>query len=366
MAFAPGFSLLPSLQVSTAIFKCFCDRLPFGMLERRHHCRLCGGVICGRAECSLFIPLHRLDNVIVDVRVCPACHASIFRPSTSMSSSSLIFGIDEEWPLEHEYARLQQRKQQIEDLLAQFTDKLAQFHEAFSGEDGESLEELRHEIVSCKETLLLVISFYESIAKGIRDLPVDDTLAIGTDVLRAPLIFEQQVKQLQSDICRAALTFVQGQRYKLRLTLPEERDRQKLLRRTASSPVALGSSVSRLMQSVYIPQLIESANNQLRAIARQSRRGSHTRSTEQAGSPNADDHGIVMANLPALMQRLDVFAEQRASLELQINLSRDEGEKEILREALAEVDDEIRRLQVAVSGATAATAGRGITRNGSS
>lgn len=336
------------------------------MLERRHHCRLCGGVICGRAECSLFIPLRRRDDVFVDVRVCPTCHSSVFRPSISMSSSSLIFGIDGEWPLEHEYMRLQQRRQQIEDLLAQFTDKLAQFHEAFSREDVdcESLEELRHEIVSCKETLLLVISFYESIAKNVRDLPVDSTLAIGTDVVRAPLIFEQQVKQLQSDICRAALTFVQGQRYKLRLTLPEERDRPRLLRKAASSPAVHRPSVSRLMQSIYIPQLIESANNQLRAIAKQSRRKSHVRSVDQVGPSNADDHGVVMANLPALMQRLGVFVEQRACLELQINLSSDESEKEILKEALAEVDDEVRRLQLAVSGATASAASGGITRNG--
>ena len=70
-------------------------RTKFGLLEGRHHCRVCGNVIC--TGCSLFLPIRLADDTIQDVRICPTCHSIVFRPpppSPRLQSSlaSMIHG----------------------------------------------------------------------------------------------------------------------------------------------------------------------------------------------------------------------------------------------------------------------------------
>ena len=51
---------------------CFCCRVEFSTLQRRHHCRACGGVFC--AQCSRWRTLLPHLGYDSPARVCEMCH----------------------------------------------------------------------------------------------------------------------------------------------------------------------------------------------------------------------------------------------------------------------------------------------------
>lgn len=53
----------------------------FTLMERRHHCRMCGGLFCNK--CTRFrTPLPRL-KMYSPVRVCEECHGKATTPTSS-------------------------------------------------------------------------------------------------------------------------------------------------------------------------------------------------------------------------------------------------------------------------------------------
>ena len=59
-----------------------CEKTRFGLLKRKHHCRLCGVVMCG--DCVENFPLRILrptgtSAVVFEIKICLKCHSLIFR-----------------------------------------------------------------------------------------------------------------------------------------------------------------------------------------------------------------------------------------------------------------------------------------------
>lgn len=57
---------------------CFLCMKEFNLLNRRHHCRLCGRIICGDSGCLGFIPI-KLLNEAKDLKSCSKCYKTLFR-----------------------------------------------------------------------------------------------------------------------------------------------------------------------------------------------------------------------------------------------------------------------------------------------
>lgn len=294
-------------------------------------------MICG--GCSLFLPLRLADDTIRDVRICPACHSIVFKPPSTLSSTSILFGIDDAWPLQAHYSKLQKLRHQIDDLLDQYTSKLALFNEKFASHDSataaEDLSELRDDITTAKETLLLVMGHFDQIALKIRDLPYD------TSCTESPnrIVFETYLSNLQAAICKSSLDFSKGQRFKLRLRLPEEKER---LQRATSAPTLSKPS---LLSS--LPLILQSANQQFQLL--RTRRSPSHEPLRYPSSPKNDVSGkekaLHLSELPKLLQDLDTLLTQHQHIELQINLSKELDERETLKHALEDLDREILRLQ---------------------
>ena len=322
-----------STQVHT-LFLSFFSRTKFGLLESKHHCRVCGHVIC--TGCSLFLPIRLGDDTIEDVRLCPTCHSIVFRPPSSLSSASIIFGIDDSWPIQAHYNKLQKLRHQIDDLLDQYTSKLALFNERFVAHEslGDSWSDLRDDISTAKETLLLVMGHFDQIALTIRDLPY------ATSSTESPnkIVFETHLSNLQSSICKAALDFSKSQRFKLRLKLPEDKER---LHRVASAPTLTKPS---LLSS--LPLILQSANQQFQFLRT---RRSPSYEPISPSHKQKEEEVLHVSVLPKLLQQLDALLTQHQHLELQINLSKKLDERETLRYALEDLDKEILRLQHRVS-----------------
>lgn len=79
--------LIPWASDSTAE-SCTCCHEPFSAIaNRRHHCRLCGRLLC--ASCSSIIPITPRDSASGKVRCCPKCHGLLFRYGSSASELTL-------------------------------------------------------------------------------------------------------------------------------------------------------------------------------------------------------------------------------------------------------------------------------------
>lgn len=270
--------------------------------------------------------------------MCPTCHSIVFRPPSTLSSASIIFGIDDAWPLQAHYNKLQKLRHQIDDLLDQYTSKLTLFNERFAAHDlspGEDFSDLRDDITTAKETLLLVMGHFDQIALTIRDLPY------ATSSTESPnkIVFETHLSNLQAAICKAALDFSKGQRFKLRLKLPEDKER---LQRAASAPTLTKPG---LLSS--LPLILQSANQQFQLL--RARRSPSYEPLPSTTNKSKEEGKIYISALPKLLQDLDALLTQHQHIELQINLSKNLDERETLKHALEDLDREILRLQYRVS-----------------
>ena len=71
--------LIDVVFVGNEIFRFNKFRAHFNFLKRKHHCRLCGKVICGSSVCSHPIILPSEKEIKVSIRACKNCKSTINR-----------------------------------------------------------------------------------------------------------------------------------------------------------------------------------------------------------------------------------------------------------------------------------------------
>ncbi|KAJ1655546.1 carboxypeptidase Y-deficient [Dispira simplex] len=94
-----------------------CQQLFTGILSRKHHCRLCGKVTCGRSECSTMLPIASKtgrEEETVPTRVCKRCMGILSRRTFILSA------VRTKTPMLTAYQRLVRYRGNIEKLLPKF------------------------------------------------------------------------------------------------------------------------------------------------------------------------------------------------------------------------------------------------------
>lgn len=163
----------------------------FTLINRKHHCRLCGKVVCGNTRCSQMVPLfidmssdNFDDEPVGDTRACRDCQRSVFRRKLRNEEASKPL------PIIQLYNQLSITRKNIER-------QLPKFHETILMLEKENVRAQSHEsfikAAKIRKSLLDNFTLYDTLAKSIKSLPV-----------RTPCM-----KRLQTNICNAANIYLQ-------------------------------------------------------------------------------------------------------------------------------------------------------------
>ncbi|KAI8338585.1 FYVE zinc finger-domain-containing protein [Chlamydoabsidia padenii] len=178
-------------QDDKGIKKCPLCSTPFTLTYRKHHCRLCGRVVCGAKHCSSMIPLYldmSTDNIetepVGDTRACHECRRAGFRRKIRSEESSRPL------PIFQLYHQLTVARQNIEKLLPKF-------HSMILMLEQEKIVQQTHEsyrkAALIRKSLLDNFALYDTLVKSIKSLPAQT----------GPM------KRLQANICTAANQYLQ-------------------------------------------------------------------------------------------------------------------------------------------------------------
>ncbi|GAN04340.1 vacuolar segregation protein pep7 [Mucor ambiguus] len=168
----------------------YCEN-SFTLINRKHHCRLCGKVVCGNARCSKMIPLFTDmssdtfdDEPVGDTRACRDCQRSVFRRKLRNEEASKPL------PIIQLYNQLSITRKNIEK-------QLPKFHETILMLERENVKAHTHEsfikAAKIRKSLLDNFTLYDTLAKSIKTLPVRSAC----------------MKRLQANICNAANIYLQ-------------------------------------------------------------------------------------------------------------------------------------------------------------
>lgn len=117
---AEGYKF-PTLRESDAMFTadsapewadgevCHRCRSPFGIMQRKHHCRNCGQVFC--SQCSQKTTALPKFGIEKEVRVCDACYDQVTKPVVSSKKSSTAKPEESDLPAEYLSSSLAQQSQ---------------------------------------------------------------------------------------------------------------------------------------------------------------------------------------------------------------------------------------------------------------
>ena len=244
-----------------AVKRCRQCQIPFGALQRKHHCRLCGQIIC--ADCSHFKSLHnggetgRERGEERQLRICGACDWTLFRRLSILSRLSDTDHCQPRFPEDaHDkksnppmfvlYAQMRQIRSQISDIMPRFNDQLVLFEEEIDRMTPreDRLKKIRFEAATARDTLMLLFRHYEQLMRQISlttttSSPSKSTTHGGND--------ERIIKM---NIRRAALSYLQGNMFTLqmlpKLDLKRLRKPSSMTTTTATAAVkSLNSSASK-------------------------------------------------------------------------------------------------------------------------
>ncbi|CEP08668.1 hypothetical protein [Parasitella parasitica] len=168
----------------------YCEN-SFTLINRKHHCRLCGKVVCGNARCSQMVPLFTDmssdtfdDEPVGDTRACRDCQRSVFRRKLRNEEASKPL------PIIQLYNQLAITRRNIEK-------QLPKFHETILMLEKENIKAHTHEsfikAATIRKSLLDNFTLYDTLAKSIKTLPVRSAC----------------MKRLQANICNAANIYLQ-------------------------------------------------------------------------------------------------------------------------------------------------------------
>ncbi|KAI8991335.1 FYVE zinc finger-domain-containing protein [Mycotypha africana] len=168
----------------------YCESI-FTLINRKHHCRLCGKVVCGNIKCSKMIPLFTDmssdtfdDTPVGDTRACRDCQRYVFRRKLRNEEASKPL------PIFQLYSQLAIARENIEKMLPKF-------HDAILLLEKKNIKSHSHDMfvkaAKIRKTLLDNFTLYDALAKSIRALPARSSC----------------MKRLQNNICTAANLYLQ-------------------------------------------------------------------------------------------------------------------------------------------------------------
>ncbi|KAK9451021.1 FYVE zinc finger-domain-containing protein [Limtongia smithiae] len=151
----------------------YCER-KFTFSVRKHHCRLCGKVVCGEEDtaCSIRVALDSAaltdylsekvdDDIVVKVRVCKDCHSIVF------GRREFADDVAEKITIVKVYVNMIQFKKAIETLLPRFQRLLTSFDDP----DHPPSHEVMTEATEVRKKLIHNFQQYDTAAKRIWGMP---------------------------------------------------------------------------------------------------------------------------------------------------------------------------------------------------
>jgi len=269
--------------------------LEFGGRDRRHHCRLCGRIICNSGEqiasqsdlsrgpippCSLMLPV-RIPSLkeIKPTRICSNCDRILFHRDRSPRRTSQLTRLNEE---------LWQTRLQLCDLTVRFDEALERFEVELSQSilDREKIGKIKEEALVFKQTIQVVAGHVKSLQAAC----LDD----------AP-----QLQQLRRNMLETTLAPVQRQgKSLLRLN---ELARRLELRQQAEAQAALGPRSSVSIKTSRTPSICSDSSSMAGSLGRMLLRFAGSNETVDGPQP-------IVANRAAILERLQVLLEQKEQL----------------------------------------------------
>ncbi|KAI3654639.1 hypothetical protein MP228_000019 [Amoeboaphelidium protococcarum] len=187
----------------------------------RHHCRLCGRVVCGRAACSQIRSLSvYTDKEVGSIRVCKECNSLVF------IRQNHLHGLQIQSELEGLYTQIQSLEQNIFKDLQVFNEYLGKLQHM----DTETIKKekrLYQVYIRAKEIrtqLLHKFGQYEGFVRDIAKLRISYSNSGSGDMKpQHQSTHTQQVNKLLSNVNQRSLLFLQNNMFTLKL-LPELSD----------------------------------------------------------------------------------------------------------------------------------------------
>ncbi|KAK5017579.1 carboxypeptidase Y-deficient [Cryomyces antarcticus] len=155
----------------TSVSKCpFCQQEFSQYTFRRHHCRLCGRVVCGdvKTECSTEVGLNvasekASSQISLDIRMCKECRHTIF------SSADFARELAHRPPDQRAYENLTQFERGIRLMLPKFQKLLV----ALQTPDTAPTPAQLADATKVRKRLMDAFTQYDVAARRIRDLPTE-------------------------------------------------------------------------------------------------------------------------------------------------------------------------------------------------
>ncbi|KAI3631622.1 hypothetical protein MIR68_010095 [Amoeboaphelidium protococcarum] len=187
----------------------------------RHHCRLCGRVVCGRSACSQIRSLSVYsDKQVGSIRVCKECNSLVF------IRQNHLHGLQIQSELEGLYTQIQALEQNILKDLQVFNEYLGKLQHM----DAETIKRekrLYQVYIRAKEIrtqLLHKFGQYEGFFRDLAKLRINHSNTGSGDIKPYhQSAHTPQVNKLMSNVNQRSLLFLQNNMFTLKL-LPELSD----------------------------------------------------------------------------------------------------------------------------------------------
>ncbi|KAI9322285.1 FYVE zinc finger-domain-containing protein [Dichotomocladium elegans] len=215
LKYRDGEQAVTKWQDDKSVTHCPLCASAFTITNRKHHCRLCGRIVCGNTHCSKMIPLfldmtsdHFDQEPVGDTRACHDCQRLGFRRRLRYEESIQPMAIAQL------YQQLMVTRQNIEKLLPVFHDVIVLL-------DKEKIhkqpKETFQKAAIIRKSLMDNFALFDTLAKRIKALPAKSS----------------SMRRLQSNVCTAASMYLQQNMLPLqmlpRILKPEQNGSSKKL-----------------------------------------------------------------------------------------------------------------------------------------